>query len=386
MKKLLALLMAVSLVLSLAACQSKKQAEDQPQSDVSSTETVAFTIPENYASVLLVTINPEFKLYLDEQGAVLAVVPINDDAKSITSDIESLTGDLETVIHSIVEAADKGGFVKENATVDFQITVIKDETVNVDGILNTAKESANRVFADSQKTVEITASVAQDALKTAEESQAESSSAAANSTVGQTSAHQSSRPQAQQQHQHSYSSATCTEPGKCSCGATTGSALGHNYSNGICTVCGVKDPNFVSYTSVKSKVGGWHTKFLKDNTLFCVEVVLNNSLGMKVEHSQGDLVDNLPADMRDYIINEAQDYCASFEGKLYYMAMGDGSDVVSVEEDGTTVTATGINGDKLVLTRTGENTLSVASADASIGYLESIGGIPRGTQLTFKAN
>ena len=28
-------------------------------------------------------------------------------------------------------------------------------------------------------------------------------------------------------HTHSYSDATCTEPAKCSCGATKGSALGH---------------------------------------------------------------------------------------------------------------------------------------------------------------
>ena len=36
-------------------------------------------------------------------------------------------------------------------------------------------------------------------------------------------------------HTHSYSSATCTEPAKCSCGETSGSALGHSYSNATCT-------------------------------------------------------------------------------------------------------------------------------------------------------
>ena len=36
-------------------------------------------------------------------------------------------------------------------------------------------------------------------------------------------------------HTHSYSSATCTSPKKCSCGATSGSALGHSYSSATCT-------------------------------------------------------------------------------------------------------------------------------------------------------
>ncbi len=42
---------------------------------------------------------------------------------------------------------------------------------------------------------------------------------------------------------HSYSSATCTSAKKCTvCGATSGEALGHNYSNGYCTQCNTADP------------------------------------------------------------------------------------------------------------------------------------------------
>ncbi len=41
---------------------------------------------------------------------------------------------------------------------------------------------------------------------------------------------------------HSYADATCTEPQTCTgCGATTGSALGHDYVNGKCTVCDAYD-------------------------------------------------------------------------------------------------------------------------------------------------
>jgi len=48
-------------------------------------------------------------------------------------------------------------------------------------------------------------------------------------------------------HSHSYSKATCQAPATCSCGATTGGKGNHNYSNGVCTVCGAK--NYLNPTS-----------------------------------------------------------------------------------------------------------------------------------------
>ncbi len=46
---------------------------------------------------------------------------------------------------------------------------------------------------------------------------------------------------------HNWQSATCTTAKKCSvCGSTEGSANGHNFSEGRCSVCGFKDPNYAS--------------------------------------------------------------------------------------------------------------------------------------------
>ena len=50
-------------------------------------------------------------------------------------------------------------------------------------------------------------------------------------------------------HTHSFSSATCTAPKTCSCGATEGEANGHNWkdatytSSKTCTVCGATEGN-----------------------------------------------------------------------------------------------------------------------------------------------
>ena len=79
MKKLLAVFIVLALLFSLSACTSKEieNNNSQPNSEV------GFVAPENYTTVLTVTINPEFKLYLDGEGKVLAVEPVNDDAKSV---------------------------------------------------------------------------------------------------------------------------------------------------------------------------------------------------------------------------------------------------------------------------------------------------------------
>ena len=52
----------------------------------------------------------------------------------------------------------------------------------------------------------------------------------------------------QSQHSHKYNSATCTSPATCSCGATNGSALGHNYSGKYCTRCNAKNPYYTEST------------------------------------------------------------------------------------------------------------------------------------------
>ncbi|MDD6827697.1 MAG: hypothetical protein PUE12_16625 [Oscillospiraceae bacterium] len=51
-------------------------------------------------------------------------------------------------------------------------------------------------------------------------------------------------------HTHTWSKATCTSPKTCSCGETSGSPLGHSFSNGKCSRCGAKDPNYQEPTPV----------------------------------------------------------------------------------------------------------------------------------------
>ena len=86
MKKILCLVISALVMVSCFASCTPKDNGDVSSIPVSQGEN-DFTAPESYASVVLVTINPQFKLYLDTEGVVLAVEPINDDAKSINKNI-----------------------------------------------------------------------------------------------------------------------------------------------------------------------------------------------------------------------------------------------------------------------------------------------------------
>ncbi len=108
-----------------------------------------FVKPDNYATVVLVTINPQFNLYLDEASDVLAVEPVNADAKNVIGDVTQSKGKFESVINNLIAAVNKGGFVKDKEiTVNFSIAEVKSDKVDTDKILSNAKEAANNSFKD----------------------------------------------------------------------------------------------------------------------------------------------------------------------------------------------------------------------------------------------
>ena len=81
MKKILAAALALCLLLALGACGNS----DRPAPADSSDEQDAFVTPAGCVTVLQITINPQFRLYLDADDKVLAVEPLNADARSIVA-------------------------------------------------------------------------------------------------------------------------------------------------------------------------------------------------------------------------------------------------------------------------------------------------------------
>ncbi|MBQ4102788.1 MAG: hypothetical protein IJC85_07915 [Oscillospiraceae bacterium] len=395
MKKMLAFLLAISLCLSFAACSGDDN---------------HFVKPTNYATVLVVTINPQFKLYLDNNGVVLATEPVNEDAKAIMSEINLENKSLESVIKEILVTANENGFVKTNATVDFEIAETVDTTVDTAAILTKAKDASEKTAKDEN--IIIAVEIVNDEKTESESSTSAHQHSYANATCtepkkcscgateGSALGHEyvngkctvcsaedpdfktenNSKTESESStpvHQHSYKNATCTEPKKCSCGATEGKALGHKYTDGKCTVCGAEDPDYVpSYTSVKEKVCNWegivfsadgNTAYSLGLVLYGDEIVIGAGIGDKIDPDMPEAADAI-----------------EINGNLYYFGRGTGGiPLNSVTEDGTTVTIVdGANG-QLVLTRVDENTLKVTSSPDNFGHEGEeyyvVGKIPVGT-------
>lgn len=370
MKKVCCFALAIVLLFSLTACKSSNTGEKTDATDSSVTETVTFEKPENYASVVVITINPQFKLYLDAKGEVLAVEPVNDDAKRVAKDIDASKGDFKSVMKELVSATNKGGFAKENATVKVEITEIRAENIDTNQILTDAKTTATETFEDLAITVTVETAVDDNALKI---------TSSAETVVSSESAPVSSKA-----HTHTYTAATCTKPKTCSCGATSGKALGHNYKEGVCSRCKAKDKNYTpSYTSLQNKGGSWNMLVLHENHLYDIGLTLYKSkeAGYGCGFGIGDPFSQLDEAMR----NDPQtlEFSKEYKGEYFYFGRGDGDGLKAVTENGTTVTITDLEGNQLVLTRTSETTMKVTSCSANFVVF---GKVPAGTILKYMAD
>ena len=371
MKKIISIALALCFVLALVSC-GKSGTSSLETSSGDSAE--GFVKPEQYASVLLVTINPQFRLYLDENGKVLAVEAVNKDAESMKDSITFENQSFETVIETIVTTANKNGFVKADATINFEIVESKETNIAQSDILSKAEKMAN----DTANELKIEIKVNVSEIKPTDDpssSETESSDNQNSSEATLNNNQSSSKPA----HTHSFSAATCTEPKKCSCGAVEGTALGHDYKDGVCTRCKAKDPNYKP-TSVLQKQGKWTLQYLNGKQLYSVVITVCKPGQNSATVGIGDLLTTLPPEMQED--PNIKDYCEIFNGEYYYIGMGDGGDIKTVKEDNGTVTLTDSSGNNLVLTRTGENTLKCASAPERFIF---ISGIPVGSVFTFVA-
>ncbi len=237
MKKILSMLLVLALVFSFAACGKK-----DTSSDVSAPAYSAEN--EDYVAVLSIKINPEFEVFLTKTLTVLRVKAVNDDAKSFEKDLDSKEDDFKKVIKNIITKANEKGFIKKDATVAFAVTENKAESIKDEDIIS--KASAAVTDAATALGIDIKVGITNNTEQSSSDGTVSTASQNNNSSKP---AQNNSRPTAsseptvssQPSHTHSYSAATCTEPKKCSCGATGGPALGHDYKDGKCSRCGASN-------------------------------------------------------------------------------------------------------------------------------------------------
>ncbi|MBQ8684321.1 MAG: hypothetical protein IJ518_07395 [Clostridia bacterium] len=157
-------------------------------------------------------------------------------------------------------------------------------------------------------------------------------------------------------HKHSYSEATCTEPGTCACGEVKDVALGHIIADGVCTGCGLsaewvvdaKGRTFFLLDGVKlttlQKIDGEHYYFstgdghmITDKTIW---VAKNNPYGLPSGHqmlgADGKLaivkngwMTNDKGQTFYYINDERVKGLYEIDGDYYYFNTGSGLLTVS---------------------------------------------------------
>ena len=150
--KIAALLTGISLLL-LSGCGNKAQEVEgsQVQTDIAVTATeqtaaaeeqAETTDPEtlDYAYRLHITINPEFRLYLDEQSMVVAVTCLNQDAEDLFSET-FLTGmDLEKAMPVIIQQAVAKEYLADgkNITIDLEKSTESGQADTVEQVIAAA--------------------------------------------------------------------------------------------------------------------------------------------------------------------------------------------------------------------------------------------------------
>ena len=150
--KIVALLTGISLLL-LSGCGNKAQEAEgsQVQTDIAVTaseqtaaaEEQAETVdPEtlDYAYRLHITINPEFRLYLDEQSKVVAVACLNQDAEDLFSETDLTGMDVEKAMPVIIQQAVAKEYLVDgkNITIDLEKSTESGQADTVEQVIAAA--------------------------------------------------------------------------------------------------------------------------------------------------------------------------------------------------------------------------------------------------------
>ena len=147
MKRILALLMAITLLFSLCACKKDGEVLSNNESDIK--DSADFVKPENYAAIIGLKINPEFELYIDDDEKLLALNAVNDDAKAIKDGVDLSESDIGSVVSAIVKKANESGYVKTGGYMTLKVVNVLDSSrINAAATLKKASDSAKKTVSD----------------------------------------------------------------------------------------------------------------------------------------------------------------------------------------------------------------------------------------------
>ena len=149
--KIVALLTGISLLLFGCGNKAQEAEGSQGQTDIAVTATEQTAAAEeqaetvdpetlDYAYRLHITINPEFRLYLDEQSKVVAVTCLNQDAEDLFSETDLTGMDLEKAMPVIIQQAVAKEYLADgkNITIDLEKSMESGQADTVEQVIAAA--------------------------------------------------------------------------------------------------------------------------------------------------------------------------------------------------------------------------------------------------------
>ena len=175
MKTLVVRLSVIALVLALVLCGCGTKTETpktegpeaagetsastqptEPSKPAATQPEATFIKPENYASVVQVTINPTVNLYLDAEEIILAVEYVNEDAKSCYEKVENqLVGaKLNDGVNTVLDTAKADGYLQADGKVTIDVVEAKEAEDKL-VILESVTESAKNHITENAMEVQV---------------------------------------------------------------------------------------------------------------------------------------------------------------------------------------------------------------------------------------
>lgn len=146
MKKCLVSILSVCLLLAFVFSGCAKPTE----------QSEAFVAPDNYVTVVQVTINPTVNLYLDAEEVILAVEYVNTDAKECYEKVETqiIGSKLENGVNVVIDTAAKDGYFAENNKVTIDIVEAKQEDKKL-SVITTATDTVKSAISENKIQAEV---------------------------------------------------------------------------------------------------------------------------------------------------------------------------------------------------------------------------------------
>lgn len=195
-KKITFAAMGILLLLCLSACGKEKEVASENSETVVESETVESktteskttesgneiaetqaamaedVIPTDYAAAIIVTINPQVKLYVDVDNTIVGIEYLNEDAKTAYAVIDFSGLTVEEGMEQLIDAAVEKEFLTDGKEVSIDVAEVRDESYDCEAACAKAKAAVTETTQKCQLEVVISTEVS--AREIAERQAAES--------------------------------------------------------------------------------------------------------------------------------------------------------------------------------------------------------------------